>query len=247
MLKATFGVNGVIFDGLHATCPESAGAPAFVGKKPGKKRGSVSGFSSASARRLRQFLATHVGVGTPFAASLTFPFDLSPVEFRKRFHKFCVRSRIPFVWRVELTKRKRPHVHAVGWSSDGVVGIAVWQSAWWDIADAYIYRGGEEHACVVELLRGADWFKYLACHTSKHKEEQLGWQGRQWGVVRRGLLQDVGTSFFLTDRQLFRSLRVVRRLSKCRLLHYGNVGQSVWFLRPDTVSALRRWVESGNI
>lgn len=56
---------------------------------------------------------------------------------------------------------------------------------------------------------------YLCDHTSKHKDEQLGWQGRQWGVVNRrnfewkddGELID-GRVWSLTSRQL-------RRLGKC--------------------------------
>lgn len=243
MESVIFGRNGLIINSFSPSCPESGSSRP--GK--GKKRGSVDGFSAASARRLRQFLATHVGEGITFALSLTFPFDLSPEEFRRRFHRFCVRCPYPFVWRVELTKRKRPHVHIVGWSSNGVWGVCEIQNIWWDIAEAYIYRGGEEHSCVVELLRGADWFKYLACHSSKHKQEQLGWLGRQWGVVRRGLLVDTGKVVALRRDQTMKVLRVVRRLARCRLQHYGVVGSSTWFLRPGTVSDLLSWARGGSL
>lgn len=220
------------------------GQKGFCGSRPVAKRSKVSGFSRASARRLRQFLALHVADGLPFAASLTFPFDLPPEEFRRRFHNFCVRSATPFVWRVELTKRRRPHLHIVGWAKGGVDEICALQCLWWDIADAYIYRGGEEHSCVVELLRGVDWFTYVACHSAKHKQEQLGWQGRQWGVVRRADFVDVSVPVSLSHSGAMAVLRVVRRLARCRSKLYGSVGTSTWFIRSSTIASLRSWAES---
>lgn len=240
MIGVKFGINGLILNTFDLTMPETAGG----GSLKGAKRGSVEGFSSASARRLRQYLATHVGEGIPFAASLTLPYDLSPSDFRSLFHRFCVRSSLPFVWRVELTKRKRPHLHVVGWSPSGVDGVFAFQVLWWDVVGAYIYRGGEEHSCVVELLRGADWFKYVACHSSKHKGEQLGWVGRQWGVVNRSMMRDASVFVPLSRESSIKVLRVVRLLARCRLLQYGSVGSSVWYLRPSTISSLLSWART---
>ena len=73
------------------------------------------------------------------------------------------------------------------------------------------------YGIVVKWLDGSTdgAIHYLCDHTSKHKSEQLGWAGRQWGVVNRrnfewkddGEIVD-GRVWALTSRQL-------RRLGKC--------------------------------
>lgn len=56
---------------------------------------------------------------------------------------------------------------------------------------------------------------YLADHTSKHKQAQLGWQGRQWGIVNRSALTfDTTLELTLTPNQHKQAARQFRRLQE---------------------------------
>jgi hypothetical protein len=119
--------------------------------------------------------------------------------------------------------------------------------------------GKDGRACVVEWIsgNGCGWWRYLADHATKRKQEQeaVGF-GRHWGVVGRGTFKarHVAEVAELTDKELGKLLRAVQRLStpqvkapcvfgrkkgyKCRR---GRVGRSVWFSDSDTYSRLLRW------
>lgn len=60
---------------------------------------------------------------------------------------------------------------------------------------------------------------YLASHTTKHKQEQLGWRGKQWGYLgRRWLTQPAAlrleTPDGLSPESLTRAFRLIRRWVK---------------------------------
>ena len=56
---------------------------------------------------------------------------------------------------------------------------------------------------------------YLCDHTSKHKDEQLGWQGRQWGVVNRRNFEWKDDGEVIDGRVWALTSRQLRRLGKC--------------------------------
>ena len=56
---------------------------------------------------------------------------------------------------------------------------------------------------------------YLCDHTSKHKSEQLGWQGRQWGVVNRKNFEWKDDGELVDGRVWVLASRQLRRLGKC--------------------------------
>ena len=72
---------------------------------------------------------------------------------------------------------------------------------------------------------------YLCDHASKHKDEQLGWKGRQWGVVNRSCFDFPsdddgeyisGSDWALASRQLRRYSRKLRLTGSRRAQPYGD-------------------------
>ena len=69
-------------------------------------------------------------------------------------------------------------------SEDGEYGRSGF--GWASVTHRKMWPGADRRAVEIHG-RGAknyiSWWRYLASHTAKSKKEQLGWQGRQWGVV----------------------------------------------------------------
>ena len=87
------------------------------------------------------------------------------------------------------------------------------------------------------------WWRYLAAHTSKSKQAQLGWQGRQYGVLNRRLLvHATAEQVKLSDRACSRVIRCLRRLTRCRFA--SGHGTQTWFVMPDTMRRLSGWALS---
>jgi hypothetical protein len=142
------------------------------------------------------------------------------------------------IWRVELQQRGQPHLHLVCWSTLATGHLIL---AWWQALGARMHvQGAYDHsACVDENIGGDDsaWWRYLASHTGKRKQAQSGWQGRQWGVfqpqhLKKGLCSTHGISL----KQWHWVKRRLRTLTGYR--GAGNGRKTVWYIRPDTITAL---------
>lgn len=156
----------------------------------GGKRGTVRAFSAASARRLRYTLLTARCDLPMYSMTLTIRDYRDPVTWRRNvdaWAKRVTRSRSACIWRVELQRRGTPHLHIILWSRCPAVVRAAWLSVWGVNGDP----DHEAHAVQYDPCTTSAWYEYLAAHATKHKTDQLGWQGRQWGVVNRGLLSFV--------------------------------------------------------
>jgi len=181
--------------------PDSAGNPSGKG---GSIRGEITEFSTAASRRMRLWLLLKEVPGAKIMEStFTIPGELSREEWDKAWHLFCQkvrRSGAAMVWRVELQKRKQPHVHCIAYLPPNCDQIAVeemfrlpmvWFSCLPDrcikVPGAWLHavRGSQ-----LKTMNALEWLRYCAAHSSKHKVEQLGWLGKQWGVVNRGLFSD---------------------------------------------------------
>ncbi len=175
----------------------------------GVKRGTIKGWSKASVRRLRETLFfKSVKDSHTFGVTLTVPwrdgcfdFEKCGDEFRRilknfRFHFMKDYPNSSLVYRIELQQRKAPHVHAVAMVSKKDekqgFGFGDWIKAkWWFVVFEIGLHGGDSiafmrHGVVVKSMDGRDGsalFRYLADHASKRKQAQLGWKGRQWGVM----------------------------------------------------------------
>lgn len=194
-------------NGLKMTKP----LKAFVTKEPPKRRGPMDGrFTRGSALNLRRKLACLPSeTFRLWAATLTMPAQAfrDPPQFKKLFANFCgeigerlrgVRGggyspEIGFLWRLELTsgennpnKIRTPHLHCVVWSNEPA-DLLQFSADWCAVVERKcgLERGSldpQVAAKVSELTSCQQAFQYVANHTSKHKREQLGWPGRQWGI-----------------------------------------------------------------
>lgn len=189
----------------------------------GGKRGKITTFSAASARRLRYALVSLYVPGQDcLEICLTMPGDgLDETTKRSRrpaavcpdgcavderrermevcFRKAWTRTRkaierlgIAGEWRIELQRRGAPHLHLLLWFPQLRLNARVCE-AWLEACDdcgwgdydhfahatyGYQYKVPNRHAVI----------NYMTDHMSKHKREQLGWQGRQWGFINKRLL-----------------------------------------------------------
>lgn len=234
----------------------------------GGKRGKVTGYSKASAGRLRRFLVSnHVPVGPEgrvMAITYTVPGEVTPEEWRatmKRQASLFLRVGVAMVWRVELQKRKQPHLHALVFLPDGTaeqwlaVGTTGWLSCLPEHCREHPHASKYAVHQVVGSLEGGgaypggQWLGYLVGHSTKSKKSQLGWQGRQWGVVNRklfvpyptddlGLYPQEAHKFNRLRRRWLRN-RVDRK--RWRYMRHGNHGFAA-IIDPGVIKKFCRWL-----
>lgn len=233
------------------------------------KRGLVKGLSAKSAARLRRFLVEHGGPPDTEALAFTCTVPgpvLEAREWRRAWHAYhcrLVRCGVPVVWRVELQRRKQAHVHCVAWvrpmSGGHLILRLGWESAvrllgpvrcpdGWGrsgitYADSRMELPGADLHAYREGVPGKDWsrwWRYLGGHSSKSKREQLGWQGRQWGVINRGAFVAGEVSRHdMTAPELARFVRMARRLLNLR--RAMGRGTCAWFIQPASAARLVAW------
>lgn len=236
----------------------SLGRSGNVSGSGGGKRGVLDGkVSSASFRRFRSFCLRMVVPDKPIVGvTLTVPgIDLmSSSDFKDLWHKmsrWLAKHNIPVVWRVELQQRGMPHIHAIVFGSDSDVLSVFGQ--WYKLLsdDVYSHEVVDGVGDIVSLsrsfVRGASYavqmerladnhraFRYLVTHTGKAKQSQLGFAGRNWGVVCRDAFKPVASDEIpLSDFDYFQIIRWLRRLTRRRV--NGLRGCSSWICNPDTV------------
>lgn len=207
---------------------------------PQREAGDITTFSRHSQRRLRETLAMAKPRNTSskvFGFTFTIPGDeLPPDKVRQIWHMFqteVTRSYrdVGMVWRIELqtrVDRRQAHWHAVVWipEKNGIPAIARGVMLAATYRKIVLARVG---ALTERTLRGFDRFgvdikpldgstpsgiiTYLCDHATKHKQAQLGWKGRQWGVVNRKSLTFEGDTVLEVDERTHkRAARQFRRL-----------------------------------
>lgn len=203
---------------------------------PKRSRGDISRFSAASARRLRETLALARYKGcasSRWGFCFTIPGRiLKPGEVRQLWHDWVVEFNRSFasaamIWRIELQQRKQAHWHAVLFLPRDTAAILVIEigEAWRRLVRSRVGSlsrrtdaGFDLYGVNTRCLDGASAtgiIGYIADHTSKHKREQLGWIGRQWGVVNRSLLDFDGEVVAEFDDDVHkRAARQFRRLQE---------------------------------
>lgn len=156
-------------------------------------RGEIEGFSDKASRRLKEFCVRHEVPGAiPVSVTFTTHRLLNANEWRKvmkRMRMRVLREDWAGIWRVELQRRKTPHLHASLWLPEELVSAGRWMPA---VRDAWLECTGETNdpdarrvAVRGRVIDGPGWAVYMALHDGKHKAEQLGWLGKQWGVWNR--------------------------------------------------------------
>lgn len=261
-------------------CPVT-GLPVFGGVRlppsKGGKRGKIEGFSSKAAARLRHFLLTEGAEGLLWDLTLTIPGDISPDEWYKlqrRLFKRWERAGFAIVWRVELQKRKVPHLHCIAWTPSGMPAEArnklIYQAWWWSLPEEKRWADGAwAHCCHVkgpytDIEQSPKWLAYIAAHAGKRKKEQLGWKGKQWGIVNRKLFSprspmlDVDLSagqeklfkrtvsrfLFAKTRDHRKKLRArgIRTRSRQRRLFFPNGCKAMRIMQPEIVRKIVDYV-----
>lgn len=199
-------------------------------------KGDIHEFSADSRRRLRYTLARIKPANPDYVAwgcCLTIPGEvISQERASKIWHSWsknnCRRkfSDIPMVWRVELQKRKQPHWHLVVFVPKG--GDGAWQRmmisdewkrlirktledkngccTWSWETDKGFERFGVKWRSLHSRQSAVDYLAPELDHESKRKQEQLGWKGRQWGIINRQAadLSDWGEAVHLCGKPVGR-------------------------------------------
>lgn len=146
------------------------------------------------------------------------------------------------VYRTELQQRGAPHLHAVvylpasaEWAPSPLRGIeeglksylyvellTIWgrvmgRRPWTEGAA----KGGfNRRGVVVEALgdKRIQAMRYVCDHASKRKQAQLGWQGRQWGVIGgKRLERDKPVSIAASEKAMLIYARLISRLARYRI------------------------------
>jgi hypothetical protein len=168
-------------------------------------RGKIKGFSAKSKSRLRETLAMG-RLKVPYqiyGLCLTIPGELLSIEeTRKLWHDWQTNyfqkkyKQCAFIWRIELQERKQAHWHCVCYvPTDFDIRQKICVD-WFRFLHRRIGKNWNEktlfgalrHSARVDDLQkssSANIIGYLADHTSKHKQAQLGWEGRQWAIVNK--------------------------------------------------------------
>ena len=232
-------------------------------------RGKVTCFSAHSRLRLRKWLLfKYVPDARMWGVTLTIPaqedIDLAVRRFGVAVHRLRVYfvRRFPscgFVWRVELQRSRMPHLHLVAYMNiDDVQSafIGLWSDIVLPLFEVGSLSAFLRHGVVCKPLDGSiRAFRYLCDHGSKRKQAQLGWQGRQWGVVGRDFFVDRSSLRVSVGDSL--NVRFERFLRRLVAFHVPKEGvpfgsrlvrrrglNSVVYVNADTVA---RWLEYNDL
>jgi hypothetical protein len=122
------------------------------------------------------------------------------------------------VFRVELQRRKVPHCHSALWVPEDVREEEI-RDLWLTCTQETKDSAAVENAVMLKpmVAGSAAWIAYLTCHVGKHKAAQLGWKGKQWGVIgREKFMPYVGFEVNLTASGAKWFARLVRRWARSR-------------------------------
>lgn len=211
-----------------------------VGGGPGGgARGLVTGFSSASRRRLMRLIASLERGERPIFVTLTYP-DLFSDQLDKwkrdidAFGKRLARRhpQAGFIWRIEFKERKSgtnvgkmaPHFHLLVYGV-GKGDLLAWvPKAWWGV----VASGDRDHLRAgTRVERIYSWggvMRYVGKYIAKEDRYPEDWQGRAWGIVGRSNLPwAVEVIIDLTQEQSVKLVRLGRKMigAKGRSFNHG--------------------------
>ena len=209
------------------------------GSTGGGGRGAVTGFSSASRRRLMRLIASTERDARPIFVTMTYP-DVFPDEMAKWkrdidvFGKRLARkhSGAGFIWRIEFKERGSgsskgmvaPHFHLL------VYGVAYREllgwvpGAWWGVVGS---RNEDHLRAGTRVERIHSWggiMRYVGKYIAKQEDYPTDWTGRAWGIVgRQNLPWAVEVVISLTEEESIKLVRLGRKMIKAkgRSFSYG--------------------------
>lgn len=242
-------------------------------------RGEIKRFSTKAAARLRHWLLTqHVEGSQLWDVTLTIPGEMSPEEWdlsRRRLFKRWERAGFAALWRIELQKRKQPHLHVVLWTPPVLLGekFLLIVHAWLECLPKKNreHRGASNHAIhykgpYSDIEQSPKWLAYVAAHASKRKKEQLGWKGKQWGVINRASFSErqpmIEVSMTFEEEKRFKRLlsrylharsrehrtklrkKGIKSTKRLRRMFFPNGCKSTRIMEPNVVSRMAEHVKA---
>jgi hypothetical protein len=155
------------------------------------------------------------------------------------------------IWRMEMQNRVNgiqvPHMHVAAFldAIEIEVEVAYVMEAWLEITGQTGDLAARRHAVKWKAITSGGWAVYQALHDGKHKADQLGWKGKQWGIWNRKMFNPIvpDVEEFTDDQdKLFRRwmTRLVRATggrTKC-----PRSGTFQRMCNQDTVRRLIAWV-----
>lgn len=163
------------------------------------KRGKITSFSRASSLNMKRKLLTLPSVTGLWGITLTIKKSLyngDPESVRLFWNRFnfnlknrCKRGLITldchFIWRIELQKNKTPHWHILFHGAQ-FEDVLQFKDCYLRQLKLFFNYDAPDDGIAVNI-RFCDTsekaLEYISSHATKHKRDQLGWQGRQWGIV----------------------------------------------------------------
>lgn len=198
----------------------------------GGERGMVTGFSSASRRRLMRLIASLERSARPIFVTLTYP-DLfldEAAKWKRDLDVFGKRlaRKYPaagFLWRIEFKERQSgvstgrvaPHFHLLVYGA-GYRDLLEWVSgAWWEVVSS----GDGDHLKVGTRVEHVySWggiLRYVGKYIAKVDEYPADWQGKAWGVIgRKNLPWAVEVVISLTVEESVKLVRLGRKMIKAK-------------------------------
>lgn len=183
------------------------------GNRATREKGDITEFSAASRLRFRRLLASSWSVNAddiPYGLCLTIPPPvISQDEARKIWADWSRDfardfADIPCIWRVELQKRKQAHWHCVLWlpRDKATLGEKIFEiELKWKReirkrvaniskkSDRGFERYGVRWMALSDTISASRYLAPTLDHETKRKQDQLGWVGRQWGIINRKRLR----------------------------------------------------------
>jgi len=214
--------------------------PANI-QQGGGVRGSITGFSPASRKRMIEYLAKMRNFKKPLFVTLTYPsvWNSDPQRWKSDLDAFFKRlNRIApqcyGLWRIEPQKRGAPHYHILLTNHVGTVSRFIkWVAlAWYQI----VASGDEKHlkagTRVEKLFNRQHAMKYVSKYVAKTADGERQFTtpdgtvvqavGKHWGVFNRAAA-DVAQSaeYSLSPLELVELRRLMSRWLKSRGSRYA--------------------------
>jgi hypothetical protein len=193
------------------------GGKRKVFKRKGTKM--IGGMSGNAKTRLLRWLLENEGErsGGVWGVTLTIRDHGDAETWRENWRRvncYCLREKLPLVWRVELQKRGTPHIHCIVWGTlnDCESLRFEWLRLWGVVGD-------RDHEASAVDIRAADggWFGYVVLHQGKHSVQSASWEGRHWGVCyRKGFRGRECRNWRISDVQYDYIRRVLDRIYRMR-------------------------------
>lgn len=212
----------------------------------GGKRGKISGFSSASKRRLLQTLAKTIKENKPVFITLTYPAEWpeNPKQWKRHLQNFIKRLSYKYpkasgFWKLEPQYRGAPHYHLLIWGVSYYDLLCFTSLAWYKVVKSGDIKHLHAGTRVEQIRSWKGVRSYASKYLGKKIEGLPGWEsvGRFWGIFGREKLPWAKMiSVELDYKGACKIIRLIRRYAHIKSRDYKSLtglvnNPSYWFDR----------------